>query len=75
MILNKSQARAVYSAMCEMNKVSGTIKTTFKDATLAGNALFIEECADTGQITITAGLRRVACYSSQAAFAAAYGLQ
>lgn len=71
-ILTKAQAEAVYNAMCALNKVGAMIRASVPvdDATW----VHIEECADTGQITLTRCLRRVACHSNQAAFAAAYGL-
>lgn len=72
-ILTQSQAEAVYSAMCALKKVGAMIRASVPvdDATW----VHIEECADTGQITLTQRLRTVARHSDQAAFAAAYGLQ
>lgn len=72
-ILTQAQAQAVYSAMCALKNVGAIIRASVPvdDATW----VHIEECADTGQITLTRRLRRVACHSNHAAFAAAYGLQ
>jgi hypothetical protein len=34
MILNNSQAKAVYNAMCELNNVNGKIKATFEQTSV-----------------------------------------
>jgi hypothetical protein len=73
-ILDKAQAQAVYGAMCALNNVGATLKANIPPAEETGRWIYVEECADTGQITLTTGLRRVACYSNQDAFTAAYGL-
>ena len=75
MILNQSQAEAVYSAMCALNKAGAKIKASIQPVDEDGDWLFVEECPDSGQVTITRGLHRVACHTSQATFAGAYGLQ
>lgn len=64
-ILNKSQAEAVYSAMCELNNVSGYI-----DAVLQG--VRVKEHAN-GVVQITKK-GESEDYSNQSAFATAYGL-
>lgn len=74
-ILTQAQAEAVYSAMCALNNVGAKIKASVPPSADDGKWLFIEECADSGQITLTQGLRRVACHANQTAFATAYGLQ
>jgi len=73
-VLTQPQAEAVYRAMHAMNNVGATIKASIPPAEEGGRWVHVEECADSGQITLTTGLRRVACYSNQSAFAAAYGL-
>lgn len=73
-VLTQPQAEAVYSAMCAMNSVGATIKANIPPAEEGGRWVCVEECADSGQITLTTGLRRVACHSNQATFAVAYGL-
>jgi len=72
-ILSQTQAEAVYSAMRALNKVGATIRASIP--TEGDTLVFIEECADSGQITVTRGLRRVACHASQSTFATAYGLE
>lgn len=73
-ILTAEQAEAVYSAMCALNKVGAKIRVSVPPAADVERWVFIEECADSGQITLTQGLRRVACHAGQSAFATAYGL-
>lgn len=70
MILNQSQAEAVYSAMRALNNVSGRVFATMGDqrVTEANGCVTVFEYLD-GQWE--PGER----YDSQAAFAAAYGLQ
>lgn len=34
MILNNSQAKAVYNAMCELNNINGKIKATFEQTSV-----------------------------------------
>jgi len=75
MILSKPQAEAVYNAMCALNNVGAKIKASIQPVVENGDWLFVEECPDSGQITITQGLRRVACHASQATFASSYSLQ
>lgn len=74
-ILTQTQAEAVYSAMCALNNVGGKLRASIPPAEDGGKWLFIEECEDSGQITLTQGLRRIACHADQSAFATAYGLQ
>lgn len=73
-ILSQAQAEAVYSAMCALNNVGSTIKAKIPPTEDGGRWVFVEECEDSGQITLTTGLRTVARHSNQAAFASAYGL-
>lgn len=75
LILNKAQAEAVYSAMCHLNNVGAKIRVSIPPTADDGKYVFVEECEDSGQITLTQGLRRVACHVNQSAFATAYGLQ
>ena len=66
LILNTSQAKAIYSAMCTLNNIGGYLSAITMDAqvieTLSGNIL------------ITAYARKSESYTSQAEFATAYGL-
>ena len=71
MILNKSQAEAVYSAMCALNNVGGTIEKL----SLPDSYYVIDVVAYTDKITIRRGLRTVETHDNQSAFATAYGLQ
>ena len=68
MILTQAQAEAVYSAMCSLNNVSGRI-----DAHIS-SAGRVVECAN-GVVLVTAYGKQSEDYSSQSAFATAYGLQ
>ena len=71
MILNKSQAEAVYSAMCALNNV-GSVSCEFN----LPNGAWVQVRAD-GVISIAPEARFANWerYDTQAAFAAAYGLQ
>jgi hypothetical protein len=68
MILNRSQAEAVYSAMCALNNVSGTInEVDVGSAKVHASSAGIEVSQDrTGPMEF---------YLTQTAFATAYGLQ
>lgn len=77
LILNQSQAKAVYSAMCALNNVGGRIATTIAivDAGTHVNAyetslgvVFLVKVCDFDRVDSEE-------YESQAAFATAYGLQ
>ncbi len=75
MILNKSQAEAVYSAMCALNNVGGKVKAMFGNVATDGINVFED---DGGEVVVV----RVNHYdvlesercTSQSAFAIAYGL-
>ncbi|OBY86988.1 hypothetical protein [Delftia sp. JD2] len=73
-VLTQPQAEAVYLAMHAMNNVGATIRASIPPAEEGRRWVPVEECADSGQITLATGLRRVACHSNQSTFAAAYGL-
>lgn len=73
-ILTPAQAKAVYDAMQALNNVNAVVKASFPLNTGGTHWVHVAECGDTGDITITWGLRTVARYSSQSAFAIAYGL-
>lgn len=69
-ILSKAQAEAVYSAMCALNNVSGRINVEVEGVNAAENRDgSISVWADSGMSDDQE------VYDSQAAFAAAYGLQ
>lgn len=77
LILNESQAEAVYSAMCALNNVGGTLRTFFGSY---DNGQQVEESIHrTGIIQVFEMGHGVAIrqekYSSQSAFGIAYGLQ
>lgn len=77
-ILNQSQAQAVYSAMCHLNKV-GAASPRFNFPSKPGKRVAVEQRND-GRVVVT-----VFCvnqkdderedYASQSYFATAYGLQ
>ncbi len=66
-ILNKSQAEAVYSAMCALNNVSGRVDAQMPSGRVVEGA--------NGVILVTAYGRPSEDYGNQAAFATAYGLK
>lgn len=79
MILNQSQAEAVYTAMCALNNVSGTIKVTLPLG--RGNATArdcIRVFEDDGMVKVNRiedfVIDRHEVYDNQAAFVTAYGL-
>lgn len=76
LILNKSQAEAVYSAMCALNNVSARIKAQFGDVSTDGVNVF-EEVDDTVTVVRVRhyDVLEAENYANQAAFATAYGLQ
>lgn len=65
----KSQAEAVYSAMCVMNNIGGQLSHV-----RAGNASVVEHAAGHFVVSDVRGLLESEVYDDQAAFAAAYGL-
>lgn len=75
MILNQSQAEAIYSAMCAMNNVGGRIAVNFDED--KAESINIFEKAD-GTVSVwqrNYGLtHNDETHTSQAAFATAYGL-
>lgn len=76
MILNQSQADAVYSAMCALNNVGGRVDTRFVNG--MASVIEVRDRADRGVIVLfqTGGATRdIEKHINQAAFAAAYGLQ
>lgn len=75
MILNQSQAAAVYSAMCALNNVSGRIKAQFGDVSDDGVNVFEELDGSVNVVRVRHyDVLEAEHYASQAAFAAAYGL-
>ncbi|ARU04717.1 hypothetical protein CCO03_08555 [Comamonas serinivorans] len=73
-ILNKSQAEAVYNAMCELNNVNGLLLTHIR--TDSGHFIEVNEDGD-GMISVRCsevGSPPFEAYPSQYAFSAAYGL-
>lgn len=74
MILNQSQAEAVYSAMCALNNVGNVRLDAFLE-----NHFHAREMSD-GRIVVHAAstpgyIAQPEIYADQAAFATAYGLQ
>ena len=75
MILNPSQAKAVYDAMCALNNVSAKVKAMFGNVADTGVNVFEDEL-DTVTVAEVAryNVVRSENYKSQADFAAAYSL-
>lgn len=71
MILHKSQAEAVYSAMCALNNVGAK----FNEFVFSGRNGPEVRNMGAGNILVDDGYEGVERYASQAAFATAYGLQ
>lgn len=72
MILNKSQAEAVYSAMCALNNVSARLDVNLPQ----GNGLAIRVYEGLGgRIFLTTERGQTEIYADQSAFATAYDLQ
>lgn len=69
-ILNKSQAEAVYSAMCALNKVGGRLVATFEQ----DGAVHVAETRHSIEIWLAGG-GSVESYADQSGFVAAYGLR
>ena len=67
-ILNKTQAEAVYSAMCALNNVS------FRACDLSFDKAIVKQ-AFNGAISVIGVIGDDEHYDSQVAFATAYGLQ
>lgn len=70
-ILNPAQAEAVYSAICALNNVGGSMSSTME--TKEGRTIHVA-ASDFGGVVIGHGLRTIENYKTQAAFAAAYNL-
>lgn len=66
MILNKSQAEAVYSAMCALNNVAGRLDCTVQEITNVRESVI-------GTVYVKSG-KLLESHTDQNAFAAAYGL-
>ncbi len=71
MILTKSQARAVYDAMCALNNVDGHLSCRFQDDVL-GVISITEDCVG---IVIKASRDGHEEYFDQHAFAAVYDIK
>ena len=76
LILNQSQAEAVYSAMCHLNNVGGRLHATLEQ----DGAVHVRETGQGIQVWINEGEHlapgcEVEQYADQSAFATAYGLQ
>lgn len=74
LILNPTQAEAVYSAMCELNNVSGLIRAEFE-----GGDITVQEHHTSGKVTVvrlagSPARQEFESYANQSAFAAAYSL-
>jgi hypothetical protein len=67
LILNKSQAEAVYSAMCALNNVGGLVRIALE------NDIDVYERDDDTIAVLSDGPAER--HTNQAAFATAYGLQ
>lgn len=67
MILNNTQAEAVYSAMCTLNNVGGEIDVRIEALSVRSldNGMIVVNCSTT---------RRIEGYASQSDFAVAYSL-
>lgn len=80
LILNQSQAEAVYAAMCALNNVGARLSAHGLGYDADGFAISAEQ-SETGLVSIGTGFapnaeRKVLeRYASQSAFATAYGLQ
>lgn len=74
MILNQSQAAAVYSAMCALNNVGHAARIT---PVFDGQAIQIDQPDPYGPVILTwwAGDMHSEHHANQAAFTTAYGLQ
>ena len=74
-ILTQAQAEAVYSAMCALTNVGGTVKVTLPVAT---SGEYIRAWEDDGHIKVVRCVRHTReadeFYENQAAFATAYDL-
>lgn len=68
MILNKSQAEMVYSAMCYLNNVSGTLSATIEGVRVE------ETHSGAVQVWTLDSIGNPERHASQSAFATAYGL-
>lgn len=73
-VLNKTQAEAVYSAMCALNNVGGKVKAMFGDVSTEGINVF----ESAGEVHVawvrTCDVLHAEIYPDRSAFATAYGL-
>lgn len=69
MILNQSQAEAVYSAMCTLNNVNGALSATIEGVRVE------ETHSGAVQVWTLGSIGNPERHTNQSAFAAAYGLQ
>ena len=74
MQLNNFQAIAVLNAMHALNNVGGSIRVTFTPTIEGDKVIKVQECEDTGIISVIVDLRCVERYETQQDFAEAYGL-
>lgn len=78
LILNKSQAEAVYSAMCALNNVSGIFDAKFQKYVGERIGIIVVQAAWDGEVFIKSDVFEMAqqseLYTDQNAFAEAYGL-
>ena len=80
-ILTTAQAEAIYSAMCALNNVGGTIKASLPHPlkTKVTSAAFVRVFDDNGAIRIVRAFdhrtEATEYHEDQSAFATAYGLQ
>lgn len=75
MILNKSQAEAVYAAICALNKIGNVDGRVYIPADRAQRDIIVE-WSDLGGVVIGCGLhsKDIENYKRQSDFFAAYGL-
>ena len=78
LILNQSQAEAVYSAMCALNNVGGIFDAKFKKYVGERIGVIVVQAAWDGEVFIKFDVFEMAqqseLYIDQSAFAEAYGL-
>lgn len=69
LILTPAQAEAVYSAMCALNTVGGSLSATIQGVRVE------ETHSGSIQVWTLVNIDRRECHKNQSAFATAYGLQ
>lgn len=76
MILDKSQAKAIYDAMCALNNVGGKIRVFFGDAD--SDLTTVSEHNDEGRVSVTRSyhyrVQEREDYKNQHEFAISYGV-